>query len=94
MTGSDLTVALDLGTTKVLTLVGALAGDRLQILGAGTAPSAGVVKGVIVDLEEAASAIRDSVAAAERAAIRSRIWRRITERLRKIRPPSVTTAAR
>jgi cell division protein FtsA len=68
VTDSDLIVALDLGTSKVLTLVGALEGERLQILGAGTAPSAGMVKGVIVDLEEAAGAVLDSVAAAERSA--------------------------
>ena len=40
--------------------------SNLRILGIGIAPSSGVRRGVIVDLEDAAGAIRQSVQAAER----------------------------
>jgi len=63
----DLIVALDVGTTKVLTLVGSCAGERLHILGFGHAPSTGLRKGIVVDIPETAASIRASVDAAERA---------------------------
>jgi cell division protein FtsA len=64
----DLIVGVDVGTTKVLTLVGALRDHRLQILGYGHAPSTGLRKGVVVDIPETTASIRESLAAAERAA--------------------------
>lgn len=69
MVKSEIVVALDIGTTKVCTLVGEVSGeDQIEILGLGSAPSTGMRKGVVTDIGATASAIRDSVAAAERMA--------------------------
>jgi cell division protein FtsA len=60
-------VGVDVGTTKVCTLVGrAEAPDKIHILGVGIEPSQGIKKGVIVDLKAAAQAISRSVDKAER----------------------------
>ncbi|MFH1086625.1 MAG: cell division protein FtsA, partial [Chloroflexota bacterium] len=60
-------VGIDVGTSKVCTLVGQAAdGGMLRITGVGIVPSQGVRKGVITDLEEASRAIQESVQRAER----------------------------
>ena len=62
----EIVVGIDVGTTKICTLVGSMNDDgSLQILGVGIEPSAGLRKGVIVDLEAASEAIRKSVEKAE-----------------------------
>jgi cell division protein FtsA len=62
----DIVVGIDLGTTKVCTLVARLEeGNVLRVLGVGIEPSAGIKKGVIVDLNAAAQAITRSVEKAE-----------------------------
>jgi cell division protein FtsA len=51
-------VGMDIGTTKVCTLVARVEGDRrMRILGVGIEPSQGIRKGTIVDLTSAAQAI-------------------------------------
>lgn len=60
--------AIDIGTTKVCTLVGEIAPTgELRILGVGVAPSAGLGKGMVENIREATEAIRASVEKAERA---------------------------
>jgi cell division protein FtsA len=60
-------VGIDVGTTKICTLVGeADAHGDLRIVGVGVVPSRGLRKGVVVDLNEATSAIAASVRKAER----------------------------
>jgi len=55
---SEIIVGLDIGTTKVCTIVGELAeGDRVDVLGIGVAPSTGLRKGIVVDIESTARAI-------------------------------------
>jgi len=60
-------VGIDVGTSKVCTLVGEISeeGD-LRIIGVGLAPSQGLRKGVVVNVEEATEAITASVEEAER----------------------------
>lgn len=60
---------LDIGTTVIRTVVAQKrkGSDRLTIIGLGETPSAGVRKGVLVDVEEALPAIKESIALAERA---------------------------
>jgi cell division protein FtsA len=66
---SEIVVALDIGTTKVCTLVGEVSGeDQVAILGVGLAPSTGMRKGVVTDISATAAAIRESVAQAEQMA--------------------------
>jgi len=60
-------VGIDVGTTKVCTLVGQVGDvDTLRVIGVGVAPSRGLRKGVITDVEEATKSIGESVRKAER----------------------------
>ena len=54
--------ALDIGTSKVATVVAQVGPDgELKIVGAGLVPSQGVVKGQIVNVAEAQEAVQASV---------------------------------
>lgn len=60
-------VGIDVGTTKICTLVGEMNGQGdLQIVGVGVAPSRGMRKGVVVDVQQATDAVLESVSKAER----------------------------
>ncbi|MCC6147249.1 MAG: cell division protein FtsA [Anaerolineaceae bacterium] len=60
-------VGIDIGTTKVCTLVARIEGDRsLRILGVGIEPAQGIRKGTIVDLGAASQSISRSVEKAQR----------------------------
>jgi cell division protein FtsA len=62
----EIVVGIDVGTTKVCTLVGRVEDGRsIRILGVGIEPSAGIKKGMIVDLATASQAITRSVEKAE-----------------------------
>jgi cell division protein FtsA len=57
---------LDIGTSKICMLIGRAAADgQLEIVGAGYAPSAGLRRGVVVDLEQASESIRQAAQEAE-----------------------------
>ncbi len=65
----NIVVGLDIGTTKICTVIGEIAADGvLDIIGEGTVPSDGLRKGVVVNLERTIAAIRQSIVAAERMA--------------------------
>ncbi len=60
-------VGIDVGTTKVCTLVGQMdGGSGLRIVGVGVVPSKGLRKGVVVNVSETTEAIAASVEKAER----------------------------
>lgn len=60
-------VGIDVGTTKVCTLVARLEeDDKIRILGVGIEPAQGIRKGTVVDLNAASQAIAHSVEKAER----------------------------
>jgi cell division protein FtsA len=61
----EIVVGIDVGTTKICTLVGRVEEGTIRILGVGIEPSEGIKKGVIVDLETASQAISRSVTKAE-----------------------------
>jgi cell division protein FtsA len=61
----EIVVGIDVGTTKVCTLVGRVEPETIRILGHGIEPSEGIKKGVIVDLAAASEAITRSVQKAE-----------------------------
>jgi cell division protein FtsA len=63
---SHLVVGIDVGTTKVCTLVGEVRADDIFIVGVGIEPSRGMRKGVVTDLNGLATAISASVHKAER----------------------------
>ena len=68
MQNSKLFAAIDIGTTKVLTVIGKKADDgRIEVLGHGMAPCSGVRKGVVEDVAAVQASVRSSVGQAERA---------------------------
>lgn len=61
--------AIDVGTTKVCTIMADTVGNNsLRILGVGVVPSRGLQKGLVVNFEEAKQCIRESVKKAEQSA--------------------------
>src|SRR5512138_3182049 len=62
----EIVVGIDVGTTKVCTLVGRVESEKsVRIIGVGIEPSEGIKRGVIVDLAAASQAITRSVEQAE-----------------------------
>jgi cell division protein FtsA len=62
-------VGIDIGTTKICTLVARIEGEHsMRILGVGIEPSQGVRKGSVVDLASASQAVARSIEKAERSA--------------------------
>lgn len=60
--------AIDIGTTKICTLVGELSLERnVRVLGVGITPSLGITRGMVDNVQDATAAIVDSVQRAERA---------------------------
>ncbi len=60
-------VSIDVGTTKICTVVAQVHNERtLNVLGVGMTQSKGIDRGVVVNIEEATSAIATSVEKAER----------------------------
>jgi cell division protein FtsA len=68
MRNRNLIVSIDVGTTKICTTI-AEASDknRIRVAGVGIAPSQGLHKGLVANINEAREAIRESVRKAEQA---------------------------
>ena len=65
-TDRNLLVGLDIGTTKVAAIVGEYrGGDEIEIIGIGTAPSKGLKRGIVVNLESTVHSIQRAVEEAE-----------------------------
>jgi cell division protein FtsA len=58
---NNLVVALDVGTTKVCTVIATKIGSEFQILGIGSHPSHGLKKGCVVNIEKTVQSIRNSI---------------------------------
>jgi cell division protein FtsA len=62
----DLLVGIDIGTSKVITLVGEITSDGiLNVIGLGSHPSQGLKRGVVVNIESTVQSIQRSVEDAE-----------------------------
>lgn len=61
----ELVVGLDIGTTKICTIVGEVADDGVNIIGIGSYPSRGLRKGVVVNIDSTVEAIKKSIEEAE-----------------------------
>ncbi len=67
--GSRIVVGLDIGTTKICTVIGEVDENGvLDIIGEGSVPSEGLRRGAVVNLEKTINSIRNSVSSAERVA--------------------------
>ena len=63
----QLLVALDIGTSKIVTLVAEITPeDTLNMIGMGSHPSRGLKKGVVVNIDQTVRSIGDAVERAER----------------------------
>lgn len=63
---SEIVVGLDIGTTKIVAMVGRKNEyGKIEILGYGKADSYGVKRGMVANIEETVQSIRDAVAEAE-----------------------------
>lgn len=66
MPANEIIVGLDIGTTKVCVVIGALNDNgQLEILGVGTTPSRGLRRGVVINIEATIHSILSAVEAAE-----------------------------
>jgi len=65
----NLVVGLDIGTTKICAIVGAITDEGLDIVGIGTSPSSGLRKGVVINIESTVNAIRKALQEAELMAV-------------------------
>jgi len=62
----DLIVGLDIGTSKVVAIVGEITdSDKIEIIGIGSHPSRGLKKGVVVNIESTVQSIQRAVEEAE-----------------------------
>lgn len=64
----NISVGIDVGSTKVVTCVGKFEDGKTDIIGLGKSNNQGIRKGVITDIEETVSAISASLEEAERMA--------------------------
>ncbi len=64
----EVVVGLDIGTTKICCVVGEVFDDGVDIIGVGTAPSVGLKKGIVVNIESTVKSIRQAVEQAKEAA--------------------------
>src|ERR1700741_167857 len=63
MEASDFVVGLDIGTTKIAAIVGRKNEfGKIEVLALGKAPSVGIKRGVVVNIEEAIGSIKAAIA--------------------------------
>lgn len=65
---NDIVVGLDIGTTKICTVVGERTDEGVEIIGVGSHPSIGLKKGVVINVESTVRSIKKAVEDAERMA--------------------------
>jgi cell division protein FtsA len=61
----ELIVGLDIGTTKIAAIVGEVTDDGIDVIGIGTAPSRGIRKGVVVNIDATVQSIERAIEEAE-----------------------------
>ncbi len=65
MRRGNIIVGLDVGTTKICALVGEVMDNKIDILAIGSAPSTGLRKGVVINIESTVDSIKRAVKEAE-----------------------------
>jgi cell division protein FtsA len=66
VSGNDIIVSLDIGTSKVRAIIGEINNGTINIIGVGSADSEGIRKGSIVDIDQTVHSIRKAIDHAER----------------------------
>lgn len=62
---TEIIVGLDIGTTKICTVVGEATPGGVDVVGIGTCPSSGLRKGVVVNIEQTVQCIKKALEEAE-----------------------------
>lgn len=65
METSEIVVGLDIGTTKVIAVVGEVDADGITILGVGNVPCRGLRKGIVSNIDWTSRSIADAIEAAQ-----------------------------
>lgn len=68
MSKQKIIAGIDIGSSKITTIIGSLGDEEVKVIGVSSVPSRGMRKGQIVDIEEATAGVTESVEAAERMA--------------------------
>ena len=68
MSEGKIIVGVDIGTSKIVTIIARVDEEFVNVLGVSEVPSRGVKKGQIVDIKEAVESINNSLDGAERMA--------------------------
>ena len=58
-------VGIDIGTTKICSIVGEVVDGEMEIIGIGTTPSKGLRKGVVINIESTVQSIKKAISEAE-----------------------------
>ena len=58
---SEMLVGVDIGTSKVVSIVAETRGNTLEVIGLGTHSSKGLKNGVVVDIDSTTTAIKRSI---------------------------------
>lgn len=61
----EIIVGLDIGTTKICSVVGEVQPDKIEIIGMGSHPSEGLRKGVVINIERTVNSIKQAIEEAE-----------------------------
>lgn len=61
MRQEDIITAIDVGTSKICTLIARMGEYKLEVIGIGIYPSYGLKKGIVIDIDETSRSIRKSV---------------------------------
>ncbi len=61
----EIIVGLDIGTTKIACIIGEVTPDGIDIIGIGSHPSAGLRKGVVINIDATINSIKKAVEEAE-----------------------------
>lgn len=65
---AEIIVAVDIGTTKVVVVIGEVSEVGIEVIGIGSHPCRGLQKGVVVNIDKTATAIREAVSQASQQA--------------------------
>ncbi len=65
MAKGEIIVGLDIGTTKICTVIGEYGGNKVNIIGVGMSASSGLRKGVVVNIEQTVKSIKRALEEAE-----------------------------
>ena len=68
MAREKIIVGIDIGSSKIATLIATSSDSGFTVIGVSTAPSRGIRKGQVVDIDEAVAAIAEGIESAERMA--------------------------